>query len=272
MDFDKDMLTYYNRGREQERLTVGLSQIEYLRTLDVLNRYLPAAPAIIYDIGSGPGRYALELVKEGYELHLLDPVELHIQQASEALKDFKGATFTQGDARQLPYRDVSAHVVLLLGPLYHLQDKDDRLNVLREAARVLKKGGLLFAAAISRFAPLSLAFESLETSKADEAIPYLDTDILVSGKHNNPENLEGNFTTAYFHHPDEVDLEIKAAGFTLEKVIALEGVAGITRDACALLDNQEKLEKVLDLLRKLETEKNLMGVSPHILAVAKKPG
>jgi len=57
-----------------------------------------------------------------------------------------------GDARALDLPDASADAVLLLGPLYHLVDRADRAAAIREAARILRPGGPLFAAAISRWA------------------------------------------------------------------------------------------------------------------------
>ena len=57
-----------------------------------------------------------------------------------------------GDARNLEWGDGSVDVVLLLGPLYHLPVRSDRIAALSEAFRVLKPGGLLFAVGISRFA------------------------------------------------------------------------------------------------------------------------
>ena len=150
---DPDILRYYNRGREDDRLERGLSFVEFLRTVEVLERFLPPAPATVLDIGGGPGKYAQLLAERGYTVHLLDPVPLHIEQASARLKDFATCTASLGDARAIPHPDNSADVVLLMGPLYHLQSEADRQSCLAEAYRVLKDGGLLFAAAISRFAP-----------------------------------------------------------------------------------------------------------------------
>lgn len=56
---------YYLRGEEQDRLAEPFGQIEYLRTLAVLDEHLPPAPAVVADIGGGPGRYALELARQG---------------------------------------------------------------------------------------------------------------------------------------------------------------------------------------------------------------
>ncbi len=85
-------------------------------------------------------------------MHLVDPVPLHVEQAgaASARAERPLATVLQGDARALPHDDASADAVLLLGPLYHLVERDDRLTALREARRVLRPGGVVVAAAISR--------------------------------------------------------------------------------------------------------------------------
>jgi ubiquinone/menaquinone biosynthesis C-methylase UbiE len=78
-------------------------------------------------------------------VHLIDPVPRHIEQAADT-----AVTAEPGDARTLPVTDNSYDVALLLGPLYHLLDREDRLRALREAARVVRPGGLVAAAAIGR--------------------------------------------------------------------------------------------------------------------------
>lgn len=103
--------------------------------------------------GSSPATARDDLVE--ISTLLLDPMALHIEQAQQAsAAQAKGelASIEQGDARDLPWSDESADVALLLGPLYHLTGSKDRLKALAEARRVLRPGGLLVAAAISRFA------------------------------------------------------------------------------------------------------------------------
>jgi len=117
---------------------------------------LPAAPAVILDVGGGAGAYAFPLAKQGCEVHLIDPVELHLEQA-RSYAETSGVTLasiTKGDARQLDFPAGGADAVLLLGPLYHLVERSDRLQALLEAQRVLRPRGALFAASISRFASL----------------------------------------------------------------------------------------------------------------------
>ena len=265
-NLDENILFYYNRGREQSRLERDLSRVEYLRTLDVLGRYLPTPPATVFDIGGGPGRYAVWLAGQGYTVSLLDPVPLHVEQARVALQDFEDAEAELGDARALPFNDTSADAVLLLGPLYHLTKRADRLKALREAKRVLKPGGILFAAVISRFASLldGLSFGFLD----DPAFVKIVESDLQTGVHQNPERRANYFTTAYFHRPEELGREIEEAGLQLEAFLGLEGPSHYLADLDATLSDAEKTATLLNLLRTTEKEPSLLGMSGHILAVA----
>ena len=77
---DDAIRTYYDLGLEQERLeSDGEGTLEWARTLDVLERVLPPAPARVLDVGDGPGPYAVWLAARGYDVHLIDPAPLHVE-------------------------------------------------------------------------------------------------------------------------------------------------------------------------------------------------
>jgi SAM-dependent methyltransferase len=131
---DRDMAAYYAEGDEAERLQTW-GRLERERTLLLLERVLPAPPAAVLDVGGGPGVYALALAARGYAVALMDPIELHVEQARAAgVHDAR-----IGDARELPWPDASVDAVLLLGPLYHLPERADRDR--RDRSRVLSRKG-----------------------------------------------------------------------------------------------------------------------------------
>ncbi len=200
---------HYNLGNETSRLN-GIS-LERLRTESILYRYLPQRPAVILDIGGGDGVYAFPLAKKGYEVHLVDPIELHIKQALENNETASAPLKTAqvGDARKLTFKNEYADAVLYLGPLYHLQEKEDRLKALKEAFRVLKKGGLFISAHISQFTSL---IDGIQWKHFDDPnfIKIVDEDLKTS-RHHNPTDHPAYFTEAYFQHPHEakwVDSEL----------------------------------------------------------------
>jgi SAM-dependent methyltransferase len=142
---------HYAQGKEWDRLGDAKGAIEFERTKEILGRRLPPAPAVIADIGGGPGRYSLWLAELGYTVEHRDLVRLHVEQLQAS--SWSTVHAEVGDARDLNLLDASVDAVVLLGPLYHLRERSDRIQALREAGRIVRPGGPVFAAVISRWAP-----------------------------------------------------------------------------------------------------------------------
>jgi SAM-dependent methyltransferase len=264
---------YYAAGQEQRRLEQGPFKLERARTEEILLRHLPPAPAKILDIGGGAGVYALWLAAAGHVVRLLDPVPLHVEQArreSDERADGRLAEVLLGDARRLPQVDGSQDAVLMLGPLYHLTDRADRLRALGEAWRVLRPGGWLFAAAIGRFA--SLLAGLFEGHLLDPAFAAIVEQDLKDGQHRNPTGGFDYFTTAFFHRPEDLRAEVLEAGFRAETVLGIEGPGWLLSDFDARWADPRTRELMLSSARAVEAEAALLGLSPHLMAVARRPG
>jgi thiamine-phosphate diphosphorylase len=267
---DEAIWRYYDLGYEQNRLRDEAGEIERLRTEDILCRWLPSPPAVICDVGGAAGVYAFPLAEKGYSVHLTDPVLLHIQQARSHAKETgtPPASITEGDARALSFPDAFADAVLLLGPLYHLVEKADRLTALREALRVLKPGGILFAAAISRYASL---MDGLRTGAfKDEQFRQIVRTDLSSGRHRNPTNSPEYFTTAYFHRPEELYSEIEEAGFQEIRLLGIEGPAWAAAHCNSAVRDPAQRRALLEMLAGIEEEPSIAGASAHFVAMARK--
>lgn len=173
-----------------------------------------------------------------------------------------------GDARELPWEDDSGDTVLLLGPLYHLTERDERLQALREAYRVLRPRGLAVVAAISRFAS---TYDGLVSGFLDDGYfeKIVERDVR-EGQHRNPSRRPGWFTTAYFHLPDEFAAEISEAGFEDAEVLAVEGPGWLVPDLQERLDDPERLDRLLRVIQRVEREPSLLGASAHLLAVGRR--
>lgn len=267
----EEINSHYLQSGEAGRLSNEWGELERLRTQAILARHLPAAPAAILDVGGAAGAYAFPLAKQGYEVHLIDPVALHLEQARSYAKasGVTVASITQGDARRLDFPSNSADAVLLLGPLYHLAEHPDRQQALLEARRVLRPRGVLFAASISRFASLidGLSrgfFRDLDFRKIIEAD-------LTTGLHRNPTNRPEYFTTAYFHRPEEFKAEIAEAGFAGTQVLAIEGPAWSTAAFREVWNNAAQRQELLEFLSRIEGEPSIQGASAHVMAVAFRP-
>lgn len=151
---DASFRAHYSAGIERDRLLKGVSNLEFERTKRILSRFLPKESTTILDVGGGPGRYSFWLAEMGHSVHLVDVLPLHIKQARQFQDRAKHqlSSIRLGDARKLDFNDGSADIVLMFGPLYHLVRRRERMTALSEARRVLKRNGLLFGVAISRFA------------------------------------------------------------------------------------------------------------------------
>lgn len=266
-----EVLGYYAAGGEARRLSAGTSRLEMVRTREILARYLPPPPAVVLDVGGGPGAYACWLAARGYEVHLIDPVPLHVEQArgaSQRQPDRPLASARLGDARCLEAADAAADAVLLLGPLYHLTERDDRLAALREAGRVVRPGGPVLAAGISRFA--SLLDGLVRGILGDPDYARMVEQDLRDGQHRNRTGRPDYFTTAFFHHPHELEAEVREAGLEVEALLAVEGPAWLLVDFDARWADPAERGRILEAVRAVEREPSLLGASAHLLAVARR--
>ena len=266
-----EVRSYYERFPEETRLAAGPGRLELERTKDVLSRVLPAPPCRVVDVGGAAGAYSGWLASLGYEVHLVDASPRLVEEARKRTGDSAHpiASISLGDARRLPRPDGSARAVLLMGPLYHLPAEGDRLHALSEAARVLEAGGVLVAAAISRYAS-ALDGMSRGLSRDPAFARIRDRDLLDGQHRNDTDNIE-YFTTAYFHRPEDLVREIESAGFREVVALGVEGPAWILSDFNARWDDPVLQRDVLDVARALEREPSIIGASAHLLGVGRKP-
>jgi SAM-dependent methyltransferase len=262
-DLEEPIRRFYDAGLEQARLSAD--PLERDRTRRLMERFLPPAPGRVADVGGGPGEHARWLGDLGYDVALLDPVPLHVEQARAA--GVSGAM--TGDARDLPWEDASFDAVLLFGPLYHLTELDERVQALSEALRVVRPGGVVMAAVISRFA--SFVDALVHDRFADPAFRATIARAVEEGQHRNPDAIPGWFTTAFFHTGEELTSEVAASGLILRGLFAVEGPGTVIADTAELEADTDAWTSLLDLIEHVESEPALLGVSSHIMAVAHRP-
>lgn len=273
----QEILDFYNAGVEKERLVTGIGKVEFERTKEIISRYLRSEKQVIYDVGGGTGFYSRWLADLGYEVHLLELAPRAVEYARQLNQGLEHpiSCIEVADALDIQKPDASADIVLLMGPLYHLTQREDRIKALCEARRVLKKGGLLIASAISRYGS-TLWGLSVYGQKND----FLDDDVflrmiqreLKDGQHIRPVEYPFLLTRAFFHLPSELANEVEDAGLIREKVIAVEGPVWIVPAFEEKWADENSRERLLRVSRTVEAHENIMGMSPHLLAIARNKG
>jgi SAM-dependent methyltransferase len=262
-----DLHAYYEQGEEVDRLDEPAGQVEFLRTTEVLSEHLPLAPAVVADVGGGPGRYSLWLAGLGYDVHHRDLVPLHVEQLRGSDRGGR-VDSAVADARALDLPDASVDAVLLLGPLYHLAARTDRVQALAEARRVGRPGALVVAAVISRWAPRldGVLTQRLyrEHPQIRELVVVAETDGLL------PPLFPGSFT-GNTHRPDDLREEVAAAGLVVEDLVGVEGMSFAVADLGERLADPVDREVVLEAARAVQRVPELLGLSQHLLAVARVP-
>lgn len=270
-EFDSAIADFYHQASEESRLEQGPFLLEALRTRELIQRYAPAAPATVIDIGGAAGAYALWLAEAGYTVHLIDAVPRLVDEARRrsAAGPRPLASCEVADARATNFADATAEIVLLLGPLYHLTTAADRRQALVEAVRVLKPGGRLFAAAISRWAS---ALDGMARDRfQDPAFAAIVERDVRDGQHRNPTGQLDYFTTAYFHRPEDFRAEVLDAGLLIDGVFGVEGPGWLLPDVHVRLEDARRRADLLRVARIFESEPSIRGISAHLLAVGQKP-
>ena len=264
---ERAVLGYYGRGKERGRLEAGYGPLERERTREILSRVLPRPPATVADIGGGAGVHALWLASSGYSVHLRDPVPLHVEQAEAASRGrgIRLASVEVGNAREVDLGADSVDAALLLGPLYHLREAVDRRKALEGARRILRAGGVLAVAAISRYAPI---LDGLKLGLLEDRghLGALDK-AQETGRFDPPPH--SGFTRAYFHRPGELREEAAAAGFEVLDVVGVEGPGFLLSDFAERWADPRKRAALFEGARRVERVPEMLGLSPHLLLTAR---
>ncbi len=264
-----EIRAFYEDNAQYEWDRLDRHRTEFAVCMRALDEYLPPPPATVLDIGGGPGRYAIALTKRGYRVTLFDLsktcLDLAERKADEAGVRLEG--YRQGNAVDLGfYRERSFDVALLMGPLYHLQLQNDRALAVREVHRVLKPGGRVFSAFITRYAPFRWAARN-DPDWVPSHKELLDTGIFQKAPV--PPTAGVGFTSAYFAHPSEVKPLMEAGGFETSDLIGCEGMISLIEEKINEFSGQA-FEFWVDLNYKVGKDPSLHGAAEHLLYIGRR--
>jgi len=259
---------YYDEFARREWERLERHPMELALTMRALADHLPSPPAAALDAGGGPGRYAIELARQGYDVTLVDLsrgcLDLAREKAAEAGVELTG--YVHGNALDLSAFPSTAYdAVLLKGPLYHLVSAKDREQAVREATRVLRRNGLLFASVIMRYSLIRWAAKH----QPDWLLKFgaeVEHEI-ATGSATGDRRV--SFTDAYYALPTELPALLNEAGFDVLDTLACEGVVSMIEERLAETGG-ELWQTWVDLNYRLSRDTSIYGAAEHLLCVGRK--
>jgi len=243
---------------------MGLGPWELERNQELIRRFLPEQAGVIADVGGGTGKYSEWLAGMGHRVWMIDPVEKHIHQAKKRSGSLDHPfEVIKGEARHLDIPDESCDLVILHGPLYHLQQREDRIDAILEAKRVTKPGGVILGFAINYTASTLVAL--LQGLIHDQKILDMCLSELTSGKHDAPENMPGILAEAFYHRPEELRSEFEEAGLRNPEIFAVEGITWLDKNWFTSRADPDQFAHLQTLTHLTEKDPNLISFSPHMM-------
>jgi ubiquinone/menaquinone biosynthesis C-methylase UbiE len=265
----KQIEFFYNRVSEETRLDKGMGVFEFERIKSLIERYILLESAKIIDVGGGTGKYAAWLSDNGHKVFMVDPVSKHIKQAKRRSGALKNKFHVEmGEARDLKFPDNFADLVILHGPLYHLQNKSDREKAIREAKRVAKFGGVILGFSINYAASTMVGL--LQGLLHRKKFFKMCVEELTTGIHNPPDDFPWLLAEAYYHRPEELKEEFEGQDLLFMNIHAVEGMAWLDRDYFSMMANEKSKSTLLKLIEITENDVNLLSFSPHMMIASKK--
>lgn len=265
----RDIELFYTNASEETRLDKGMGVFEFERIKSLIEKYIESPTSIIIDVGGGTGKYSEWLAKKGHTVYLVEPVEKHVEIARSRADTLKN-TFSVylGAARKLNFPNRFADIIILHGPLYHLQKREDRDAAIREAKRVLKDGGIILGFAINYSATTLVGLLNGLIHKP--SFFAMCREELETGIHNPPVDFPWLLAEAYYHRPEELKEEFVEQSFTHLNTYAVEGMVWLDEDYFCNMLNEKKKETLMELVRITENDTCLLSFSPHMMIAVKK--
>ncbi|MBQ6060468.1 MAG: class I SAM-dependent methyltransferase [Clostridia bacterium] len=252
---------YYNSFNEEERLLSRHGQVEYLTTMKYIHQYLEGMtnPEIL-EVGAGTGRYSVTLAKEGYRVTAVELVARNLEVLRSKLDGTEPITAMQGNALDLSaLPDHAYDMTMLLGPMYHLYTREDKLQAMREAIRVTKPDGyILVAYCMNEAAVIGYGFVRNHAKELRKSLVTPDWHCISE-----PKEL---FELVRTEDIDSLDAEFPVKRLGL---VATDGASHYLRECIDAMDD-EVFGLWLDYHFSVCERQDLVGASNHTLDILRK--
>ena len=253
---------YYNNYNEEGRLLSRHGQVEYLTTMRYIKECLEGIsdPSIL-EIGAGTGRYSVTLAKQGFQVTAVELIKHNLEILRSKLDGTEPIITTQGNALELSlFSDNSFDLTMLLGPMYHLYTKEDKLRALSEAVRVTKSGGrILVSYCMNEPTVIQYVFG------LNHLHEVMDLNMLTSDWHciSEPKDL---FEMVRTEEIAELDSAVPVKRI---KLVATDGATNYKR-ACIDAMDDETFGKWMEYHFTICERQDLIGASHHTLDILQK--
>jgi ubiquinone/menaquinone biosynthesis C-methylase UbiE len=265
----KELENFYNKASEETRLEKGMGIFEFERIKELIELHISRPNSIIVDVGGGTGKYSEWLAKKGHNVHLIEPVLKHIKLAENRAKKLKNPfSIAIGEAKTLPFKNETADLVILHGPLYHLQKREDRIAAIIEAKRVLKPGGIILGFAINATASTVVGL----MNGMIHANSFFDMckEELTTGIHNAPKDFPFLLADAFYHKPQGLKAEFLEQNLNFINLFAVEGMIWLDNEYFANMLDKRKSKTLKALQTLTQNDEYLLPFSPHMMIAVKK--
>lgn len=263
MKTNQYLIDFYNRYDEDSRLVLKHGTVEFFTTMHYVEKYIKSGDRVL-EIGAGTGRYSHALARQGYDVDAIELVEHNIEVFHKNTLPHENVTITQGNAVDLSvFPDDQYDITLLLGPLYHLYSKEDKQQALKEAIRVTKKGGIVFAAYV--ISDGCLIDEGFHRGNIDVA-EYIKMGLIDS------ETFEAKSEPRdLFELVRREDIDDLMAAFPVERLhyVASDGCALFMREAIDAMDD-DMFQLYLKYHFAVCERGDLAGITSHALDIFRK--
>lgn len=253
------IVDFYNRIDEDSRLTAKSKLPEYLNTMKYIEKYLKPDSKIL-EIGAGTGRYSIALAEKGYDVTSVELVPHNIDIMKKKVKVEHKIQIHEGNACDLSFLNNNAYdIVLLLGPMYHLFNSEDKHKALSEAIRVAKQSGVIYVSYCNNDTSMYKFFYTHRVLK------YLEEGLIKEDYH----TASAPAQVFELYRKSDVDELMKNYNVTRLHYVGVDMLSYLFDDSFDNLSDRE-FEEYMKFLSNLCEREDCVGLSIHMLDVFRK--